>query len=63
MRFHGRDAIDALAGATWGEVAQAALAQGRIPPVTMDSDDAERGRHASRLADARGGLREMVQKF
>ena len=31
------DAIDAQAGALWGDVAKAALAQGRLPPVMPDA--------------------------
>jgi len=31
------DTLDAEAGALWGDVAKAALARGRLPPVTPDA--------------------------
>jgi cytokinin dehydrogenase len=37
VRWHGGDAIDADPGAQWGQVAQAALERGLIPPVMVDS--------------------------
>jgi cytokinin dehydrogenase len=37
VHLHGGDALDAQPGATWGDVAQAALAQGLIPPVMVDA--------------------------
>lgn len=38
VRMAGADEIDAMAGATWGEVAKVALAHRRMPPVMPDWD-------------------------
>jgi cytokinin dehydrogenase len=37
VRPHGDDALDVQPGALWGEVAKAALRQGRTPPVMVDA--------------------------
>ena len=61
VRLLGNDAVDAQPGATWGDVAQAALAQSRVPPVMVDCDGAERGRHTQRRRDRETGFRYGAQ--